>query len=112
MRVLLNRDCVGRHLFLRGRRKKHLKKLLDTGIISRGVSEWASPTVFVRKRDGTVRYCIDLRKVNEVTVTDRYPLPKISECIDALAGCEYFSCLDMAITRSRWKGRIGIRRHL
>ena len=39
-------------------------KLLDTGIISRGVSEWASPTVLVRKRDGTVRYCIDLRKVN------------------------------------------------
>ena len=52
--------------------------------------------MLVRKRDGTVRYCIDLRKVNEVTVKDRYPLPKISECIDALAGCEYFSCLDMA----------------
>ena len=69
---------------------------MDAGIISRGVSEWASPTVLVRKRDGTVRYCIDLRKVNEVTVKDRYPLPKISECIDALAGCEYFSCLDMA----------------
>ena len=89
-------ERVGRHLLLRGRRKKHLKKLLDAGIISRGVSEWASPTVLVRKRDGTVRYCIDLRKVNEVTVKDRYPLAKISECIDALAGCEYFSCLDMA----------------
>ena len=83
-------------MLLRGREKKHLEKLLDAGIISRGVSEWASPTVLVRKRDGTVRYCIDLRKVNEVTVKDRYPLPKISECIDALAGCEYFSCLDMA----------------
>ena len=52
--------------------------------------------MLVRKRDGTVRYGIDLRKVNEVTVKDRYPLPKISECIDALAGCEYFPCLDMA----------------
>ena len=41
-------------------------------------------------------YCIDLRKVNEVTVKDMYPLPKIGECFDALAGCEYFSCLDMA----------------
>ena len=40
-----------------------------------------------------------------------YPLPKISECIDVLAGCEYFSCLDMVITRSRWRGT-GIRRHL
>ena len=54
------------------------------------------PTVLVWKREGTVIYCIDLRKVNEVTVKDRYPLPKISECIDALAGCEYYSCLDMA----------------
>ena len=96
MRILLNRDRVGRHLLLRGRRKKHLLKLLDVGIISRGVSEWVSPTVLVRKRDGTVRYCIDMRKVNEVTVKDRYPLPKISECIDALAGWEYFSCLNMA----------------
>ena len=48
------------------------------------------------KRDGTVRYCIDLRGVNKVTIKDKYPLPKISECIDALAGCDYFSCLDMA----------------
>ena len=69
---------------------------MDAGIISRGVSERASPTVLVRKREGTVRYCIDLRKVNNVIVKDRYPLPKISECIDALAGCGYFSCLDMA----------------
>ena len=38
----------------------------------------------------TSRYCIDLTKVNEITIKDRYPLPKISECIDALAGCEYF----------------------
>ena len=76
--------------------KEHLEKLLDANIISPGASEWASPTVLVRKRDGTVRYCIDLRGVNKVTIMDKYPLPKISECIDALAGCDYFSCLDMA----------------
>ena len=52
--------------------------------------------MLVRKRDVTVRYCTDLRKVNKVTVKDGYPLLKISECIDALAGCEYCSCLDMA----------------
>ena len=96
MRVLLNRDRVGRHLLLRGRRKNTLKNFWTRVLFPGGVSEWASPTVLVRKRDGTVRYCIDLRKVNEVTVKDRYPLPKISECIDALAGCEYFSCLYMA----------------
>ena len=57
-----------------------------------------SPSVLVRKRDGTVRYCIHLRKVNKVSFKDRYPLSKISKCIDALAGWEweYFSCLDMA----------------
>ena len=55
-------------LAFEGEKKKHLKKLLDVDIISRGVSEWASPTGLVRKRDGTVRYFIDLSK-------DRYPLP-------------------------------------
>ena len=65
------------------------------GIISRGVLEWASYTVLVQKRDDTVRYCIALRKVNEVTVKDKYPLPKISECINALAGCYYFYWFDM-----------------
>ena len=44
------------------------KKLLDAGIISRGALEWASPTLLIRKSDGTVRYYIDLRKVNEVTI--------------------------------------------
>ena len=86
---------------------------MDTGIISRGALEWASHTVLVRESDGTVRYCIDLGKVNEVTVMDRYPLPKISECIDVLAGCEYiFLIWLMGITRSRWRGRTGKRRQL
>ena len=90
---------------------------MDAGIISRGASEWASPTVLVQKRDGTVRYCIGLKKVNEVTIKDRYPLPKISERFDALAGCEYFSCLDMAngyyqikmeVEQVRWDYFVGI----
>ena len=76
--------------------KEHLEKLLAAKIISPGVSEWASPIVLVRKKDGSVRYCVDLRGVNKASVKDKYPLLKISECIDALAGCDYFSCLDMA----------------
>ena len=83
-------------LAFEGEEREHLQKLLDAGIISRGASEWASPTVLVRKKDGGVRYCIDMRGVNSVTIKDRFPLPRISECIDALGGCEYFSCLDMA----------------
>ena len=78
-------------LAFEGEEREHLKKLLDAG-----TSEWASPTVLVRKKDGGVRYCIDMRGVNSVTIKDRFPLPRISECIDALGGCEYFSCLDMA----------------
>ena len=98
MRVLLNRDRVGRHLLLRGRRKNTLKNFW-TRVLFPGVFQNGRPLqcwMLDRKSDDTVRYCIDLRKVNEVTVKDRYPLPKISECIDVLAGCEYFSCLDMA----------------
>ena len=59
-------------------------------------SEWASPSVLVRKRDGSVRWCIDLRKLNDVTVKDCYPLPLLQDCIDALEGCRYFTTLDMA----------------
>ena len=69
---------------------------MDAGIIFRDASEWASPTVLVRKRDVTVRYCSDLRNINEVAIKDRDPLPKISECIDDLAEWKYFYCLDMA----------------
>ena len=72
-------------LAFEGEEEKNTKKLLGAGIIYRGVSEWAPPTLLVRKRDGTVIYCIDLRKVNKVTVKDRYPLPKLSECIDSVA---------------------------
>ena len=52
--------------------------------------------MLVRKRDGSVRWCIDLRKLNDVTVKDCYPLPLLQDCMDVLEGCRYFSTLDMA----------------
>ena len=52
--------------------------------------------MLVRKRDGSVIWCIDLRKLNDVTVKDCYPLPLLQDCIDALEGCRYFTTLDMA----------------
>ena len=58
-------------------------------------SEWASPSVLVRKRDGSVRWCIDLCKSNDVTVKDCYHLPLLQDCIDALEGCRYFTTLNM-----------------
>ena len=76
--------------------EKHLQNLLDIGIIEPSISEWAAAPVFVRKKDGGVRYCLDYRGLNNVSVKDAYPLPSINECIDTLSGNVYFSALDLA----------------
>ena len=76
--------------------KKHLELLLAGDVIEPSESEWASPSVLVRKRDGTVRWCIDMRRLNDVTIKDSFPLPLIEECIDSLDRCVFFSSLDMA----------------
>ena len=70
--------------------------MLKVGIIEPADSEWTSPPVLVRKKDGSVRWCIDYRKLNNATKKDTYPLPLIEECLDALSGNMYFSTLDMA----------------
>ena len=72
--------------------QEHLEKHLKVGVIEPSWTEWASH----RKRDGSVRRCIDLRNLNDVTVKDCYPLPLLQDCIDALEGCRYFTTLDMA----------------
>ena len=74
--------------------EKLLGKMLDAKLIEPSVSEWACPPVLIRKRDGTVRYAIDYRKLNSVTKKEVYPLPLIDECIDSLAGNKWFSKLD------------------
>ena len=76
--------------------QEHLEKLLKAGVIKPCCFECASPSVLVRKRDGSVRWCIDVRKLNDVTVKDCYLLPLLQDCIDALEGCQYFTTLDMA----------------
>ena len=72
----------------------HLKKMLDAKVIRPSQSDWASPPVLIRKRDGTVRWCIDFRALNNVTVKDVFPLPIIEECLDTLSGNVWFSKLD------------------
>lgn len=72
----------------------HLKKMMDAGVIQESVSEWASSPVLIRKRDGSVRWCIDYRALNEVTVKDTFPLPLVEDCLDTLAGNVWFSKLD------------------
>ena len=52
--------------------------------------------MFVKKKDGTTRFCIDYRKLNDVTVKDSYPLPRTDDCLDSLAGSMWFSTLDLS----------------
>ena len=80
--------------------KAEVRQLLDN-MLSRGVIEhsngpWSSPIVLVKKKDGSTRFCVDFRKVNDVTRKDAQPLPRIDDTLDALGDACYFSTLDLA----------------
>ena len=75
---------------------KEVEKMLSKGFIETSDSPWASPIVLVAKKDGSTRFCIDYRRLNDVTRKDSFPLPRIDETIESLAGAEWFSTLDLA----------------
>ena len=72
-----------------------LDQMLANDVIRPSESPWSSPLLLVKKRDGTMRVCVDFRKLNEVTVRDAYPIPRIDETLDSLSGNAYFTCLDL-----------------
>ena len=78
-----------------GEEEGYLRQMLGAGIVGPSRSEWASPVVLVRKKDGGVGWCVDYRRLNAVTERDAYPLPKIEECLDTLSGATWFSTLDL-----------------
>lgn len=74
--------------------KEEVEKMLRAGIIEPSTSAWASPVVLVPKPDGSVRFAIDYRKLNEVTRKETYPMPNIQDYLDVLRGNEYFTIAD------------------
>ena len=74
---------------------KQVDEMLEGGFIEPSQSPWVSNVVIVKKKDGSSRFCVDYRKLNEVTRKDAYPLPRIETCLDALGGSRYFSTFDL-----------------
>ncbi|KAL0540962.1 hypothetical protein IC582_020988 [Cucumis melo] len=75
--------------------KVQLQELLDKGFIRPSVSPWGVPVLFVKKKDGSMRLCMDYRELNKVTVKNRYPLPRIDDLFDQLQGATVFSKIDL-----------------
>lgn len=74
---------------------EHVDDMLKRNVIEESTSPWSSPVVLAKKKDGTTRFCVDYRKLNDVTVKDAYPLPRIDDSIDQLSGVKWFSTLDL-----------------
>ncbi|GJT89606.1 reverse transcriptase domain-containing protein [Tanacetum coccineum] len=72
-----------------------LQELQDKGFIRPSYSPWGAPVLFVKKKDGSLRMCIDYRELNKLTVKNRYPLPRIDDLFDQLQGARYFSKIDL-----------------
>lgn len=72
-----------------------VETMLKNGVIEPSESPWSSPVVLVKKKDGNWRFCVDYRKLNNVTVKDVYPLPRIEDALNRLQGARFFSIMDL-----------------
>ncbi|GKA91258.1 hypothetical protein Tco_0813128 [Tanacetum coccineum] len=78
-----------------------LRELQDKGFIRPSLLSWGAPILFVKKKDGSFRMCIDYRELNKLTIKNRYPLPRIDDLFDQLQGSQYFSKIDLRLKAAR-----------
>ncbi len=81
--------------------QQEVSKLLDHNIIEESHSPWSAPVVLVREKDGTHRFCVDYRHLNDVTIKDSHPLPRVDDTLDRLSGARVFSTIDL--TAGYWQ---------
>lgn len=81
--------------------QREIEEMLEAGIIEPSQSEWSAPIVLVKKKDGTLRLCVDYRRLNSVSKSDVYPMPRIDDLIDQLGKVRYLTTLDL--TRGYWQ---------
>ena len=75
--------------------QEEIARMLDRGVTEPSNSPWSSPVVFVTKKDGSIRFCVDYRVLNSVTFKDAYLIPRVDECLDALSGSKWYSSMDL-----------------
>nr|CAD2143860.1 unnamed protein product [Meloidogyne enterolobii] len=75
---------------------KHIDQLTKAGVMVESDTPWLTPFVIVQKKDGGIRPCLDFRKLNEITVPDHYPLPRLEVIMEKVGNCNYYSSLDLA----------------
>ena len=75
--------------------KAQLQELVDGGFIRPSISPWGAPVLFVKKKDGTWRLCIDNRQLNKVTIRNKYPFPRIDDLVDQLQVAKVFSKINL-----------------
>ena len=75
--------------------RDHLREMLESGTIRPSQSAWCNAVILVRKKDGSLHFCIDFQCLNACTKKDSYPLPQIQEVLESLVDASHFSCLDL-----------------
>ena len=89
--------------------RQHIQEMLDGSAIRPSQSPWCNAVVLVRKKDGSLRFCINFRCLNARTKKDTYPLPRMQETMESMVGARHFSCMDLksGFGKFRWMRSLG-----